>query len=52
MTVPQIRNDRELIEEALGVPAPRTALEAVPVAPAEAPVQREYLADTIILGYN
>ncbi|MEU0532473.1 hypothetical protein [Amycolatopsis tolypomycina] len=51
MTLPAIRNDRELIEEALGVPAPRTAPEAAP-APAEAPAQREYLTDTIVLGYN
>ncbi|MGW4528462.1 hypothetical protein [Amycolatopsis sp. NPDC004378] len=52
MTVPITRNDRELIVEALGVPAPRTAPEAVPAAPAEAPAQREYLTETIVLGYN
>ncbi|WIV52758.1 hypothetical protein [Amycolatopsis nalaikhensis] len=52
MTVPTTRNDRELIEEALGVvPAPRTAPEVVP-APPEPPAQREYLTDTIVLGYN
>ncbi|MEV6647291.1 hypothetical protein [Amycolatopsis sp. NPDC051371] len=55
MTVPTTRRDRELRLDGLGVPVPRVAPGAVdvrPAAEAEVPAQREYVTDTIVLGYN
>ena len=59
MTVPQTRIDREPPVGGPAVPGPRTAPEdaggrlvAEALGEIPAPAQREYLRDTIVLGYN
>lgn len=59
MTASQARIDREPPVDGPGVPAPRTApadaggrLVAEVLGEIPAPAHREYLRDTIVLGYN